>query len=68
MVISNVFPIKYGYNPTNLLFSDTPLASNPPVAKPTVLKYAYIPFGNSGVLQNDHYEYLNHLNHHKNNH
>ena len=34
----NVFPIKYGYNPINLLFNDTPLLSNPPVANPTVLK------------------------------
>ena len=37
------FPIKYGYFPSNLLLA---------VPRPTDAKYAYIPFGNSGVLQN----------------
>ena len=37
------FPIKYGYLPSNFPVADD---------IPTEAKYAYIPFGNSGVLQN----------------
>ena len=38
-----VLPIKYGYLPSNLFV---------PVPNPTVEKYAYTPFGNSGVFPN----------------